>query len=245
MNLATQMVGLNPHLSTDCVIFSYNDHQLKVLLVEREMGNNNKTNIHSDLKLPGGLVYNDELLKDAAARILKDLTCLKNVTLVQFDVLDSLNRMHNVEDRKWLEQTTGLSIERVVSIAFYGIISESASTICNARSHWVELNQTHNLPFDHEDIINRALTSIRQCLKRDGLIFDLLAEKFTINQLQNLIAVFYDEAPDSRNFRKKIKKMDFIVPLNEKQTNVAHKPAQLFRFDKERFTQFSNTRIIF
>jgi 8-oxo-dGTP diphosphatase len=238
------MASLNPHLSIDCVIFSYDEKQLKVLLVERDLpGEKNQS--HNDLKLPGGLVYNHELLKDAAARVLKELTCLMDISLVQFDVLDSLDRMHNESDRRWLEITTGLSIDRVVSIAFYGIIHADQAALCNAQSHWVEMSQIHNLPFDHEDIIRRALAGIRHRLKREGTVFSLLDEKFTINQLQNLIRIFYNEEQDSRNFRKKIKKMDFIVALDEKQSNVAHKPAQLFRFDSNKFKKFNNNRIIF
>lgn len=240
------MKSLNPHLSVDCVIFGIENQQLKVLLVDREFsGQMNGPEDHHRLKLPGGLVYNDELLSDAAARVLQELAGMKKIKLHQFDVLDSLNRMGNEADRVWLEKLTGLSIERVVSIAYYGIVDAYLINSSNENSHWVEMKDIHNLPFDHEDIIQRALTTLRQSLKRDGLIFSYLPKKFTINQLQSLISVFYGEEPDSRNFRKKIKKLDFIVPLNEKQTNVAHKPAQLYRFDPDKFSLFSNNRIIF
>ncbi len=240
------MANLNPHLSTDCVVFGYDDKELKVLLVEREMNKRGSvSNFQPDLKLPGGLVFNDELLKDAASRILKELTGLEKVKLVQFDVLDSLDRMDKATDREWLEQTTGLRIDRVVSIAFFGIVGVIREKNCKAGTHWVKMSEIKNLPFDHEEIIKRALFAIRQSLKRDGLLFELLDEKFTIHQLQNLIRIFYDEETDSRNFRKKIKKLDFVIPLDEKQHNVAHKPAQLFRFDRKQFSQFSNTRIIF
>jgi 8-oxo-dGTP diphosphatase len=239
------MAIINPHISTDCVIFSHDEKMLKVLLVERDPGNTPVgEDFHNVLKLPGGLVYNNEILKDAAARILKELTCLQKVPLVQFDVLDSLDRMHE-PDRIWLEKTTGVKIDRVVSIAFYGIVNGVDSALCNNHSHWVELSQIHNLPFDHEDIIQRALRTIRMSLKKDALLFDILPEKFTIFQLQNLVSVFYGIEFDSRNFRKKIKKMDFIVPLEEKQSMVAHKPARLYRFDRIRFNNFSNTRVTF
>jgi 8-oxo-dGTP diphosphatase len=239
------MSVINPHISADCVIFRHDERSLKVLLVERDPGNmHTGDDFHRLLKLPGGLVYNNELLKDAASRILKELTCIENVPLIQFDVLDSLDRMHEA-DRQWLEKVTGVQIDRVVSIAFYGIIDISRSQVCNTHSHWVELSQIHNLPFDHEDIIQRALKTIRTSLMRDGLLFDILPQKFTINQLQSLVSVFYDTEYDSRNFRKKLKKMDFIVPLEEKQTRVAHKPARLFTFDKEKFDNFNNTRVTF
>jgi hypothetical protein len=240
------MKNLNPHLSVDCVIFGVENQQLKVLLVDREFsGLLQGSEDPNRLKLPGGLVYNDELLSDAATRILQELTGIQKINLHQFDVLDSLNRMGNQADRIWLEKLTGLSIERVVSIAYYGIVDVSLTKSNNENSHWVEMKDIHNLPFDHEDIIQRALITLRQSLKRDGLVFSYLPEKFTINQLQSLISVFYGEEPDSRNFRKKIKKLDFIVPLNEKQINVAHKPAQLYRFDPDKFSLFSNNRIIF
>lgn len=237
---------LNPNISIDCVIFGYTEDDLSVLLVERQIKQpNGDTSGTTDLKLPGGLVYNDELLEAAAGRTLQELTTLKDIRLVQFGVLDSLDRMSNEADRIWLEQTTGLSIDRVVSVAFYGVVplAEVAENI--DFTHWVKLNNIHNLPFDHEKIIRQALEVLRQGLKRDGLVFDILPEKFTISQLQTLLSVFYDETSDSRNFRKKIRKLNFIVPLEEKQTNVAHKPARLYRFDKQLFKQFSNNRINF
>ncbi len=238
--------ALNPHLSVDCVIFGYNDHSLSVLLVDREMPPAEKANsTYKDLKLPGGLIYNDELLIDAAARILEELTTLQGVKLNQFGVLDSLDRLSNEADRKWLEQTTGLTIDRVVSIAYYGIVSMKDLPESIPSAHWVDINNLDKLPFDHEKIICEALNVLRQHFKKEGLIFDILPEKFTIHQLQSTLAVFYGEKADSRNFRKKIKKMDFIVPLEEKQQNVAHKPAQLYRYDKRRFRQFSNNRINF
>jgi 8-oxo-dGTP diphosphatase len=239
---------LNPNISTDCVVFAFGQECLKVLLVEREFRMPKELNgvIH-DMKLPGGLVYNDELLKDAAARILKELTGLDGVRLEQFDVLDSLQRMGNQIDKLWLEQTSGLIIDRVISIAFYGLVKLDDPGISELKEgcHWVEIAHTQKLPFDHNEIISRALETIRTKLRKDGIIFSLLPEKFTISQLQNIIKVFYEEEPDSRNFRKKIKKLDYIAPLAEKQINVAHKPAGLYRFDKKRFQQFNNSRISF
>jgi 8-oxo-dGTP diphosphatase len=232
---------LIPNLSTDCVIFDYSTGKLRVLLVQRDIPGGSEEN-RFDLKLPGGLIYKDELLKDAAARTLKELTGLEQIHLEQFDVLDSLERLDQA-DRLWLEKTSGLTIDRVVSIAFYGIVSEEQNATLLPNSRWVEMEHTRKLPFDHTDIINRALVVVRNKLRKEGLLFSLLPDKFTISQLQNILQIFYDDDLDSRNFRKKIKKFDYIVPLSEKQHNVAHKPAQLFRFDYEMFLKFNNYRI--
>ena len=239
---------LNPNISTDSVLFAHESNKLKVLLVEREniFSEDFKESMH-DLKLPGGLVYNDELLKDAAQRILKEQAGLEGIILEQFDVLDSLERMDNQIDRKWLSQTSGLVIDRVISVAFYGIVKMENIKYqpMSNQAHWVEIAQTRKLPFDHNEIINRALQVVRNKLKKEALVFRLLPEKFTISELQTTLQLFYNNHLDSRNFRKKIKKFDYIVPLAEKQHNVAHKPAGLYKFDKKRFEKFTNNRITF
>ncbi len=232
---------LNPHISVDCVVFGYNKQHLKVLLVERDLSQTGKNSspMH-DLKLPGSLVFNDELLQDAAKRVLKDLTGLENIFLEQFDVLDSLDRISNKLDKEWLEQTTGLAIDRVISVAFYGIVHlendvASAKTI---QARWVPIDETDQLPFDHSEIIWRAYTLLRNRIINEDIAFDLLPKKFSIAELQQVMQVFMNTTLDSRNFRKKLKTMDYIVPLNEKQHFVAHKPAQLYKFDKRRYQQY-------
>ena len=45
--------------------------------------------------------------------------------------------------------------------------------------------------------------------------------------------VIYGIRLDKRNFRKKMGKMKYLIPLDEKQSNVSHKPAQLYMFSQE------------
>jgi len=236
---------LNPHISVDCVVFGYGQYGLKVLLVERSM----PTGVDigqggTDLKLPGGLVYNDELLHEAAQRVLLELTGLENIFLERFDVLDSLDRISNSRDREWLEQTTGMAIDRVISVGYYGLASlDKGETIPRkANARWVSFDQTDKLPFDHSEIIQRAHTLLKDRLITGDLVFRLLPKKFTIKELQQVFQVCTGEKLDSRNFRKKLRSLDFIVPLDEKQARVAHKPARLYKFDKKRFTQFTKVK---
>ena len=72
----------NNHISVDCVVIGFDGEKLKVLLVKR-MGEESGEVFH-DMKLPGSLIYMDEDLDDAAKRVLRDLTGLKNVDLMQF-----------------------------------------------------------------------------------------------------------------------------------------------------------------
>ncbi len=232
---------LNPHISVDCVVFGFSPNGIKVLLVKRELDKLNESPTPSyDLKLPGSLVYNDELLDDAASRVLKELTGIENVFLERFEVLDSLDRMKNQKDKEWLESTTGLTIDRVISVAYFGLVNLADSELngLSERSKWVTLESAIQLPFDHSKIIQRARELLLHSAGTEPIAFDLLPEKFTIFQLQQVLEVFNGSGIDSRNFRKKLKTLDFIVPLAEKQINVAHKPAQLYKFDRKRFMQF-------
>lgn len=56
------------------------------------------------MKLPGSLIYMDEDLDDAAKRVLRDLTGLKNVDLMQFKAFGSKDRTKNPKDVHWLKE---------------------------------------------------------------------------------------------------------------------------------------------
>ena len=42
-----------------------------------------------------------------------------------------------------------------------------------------------------------------------------------------------DKKLDKRNFRRKVQKLKSVIPLEEKQRGVLHKPARLFIYDKD------------
>src|SRR3954462_3373304 len=73
-----------PHLSIDCVIFGFHDGELKVLLLQWK----------DTLKwcLPGGFIYRDEHVDDAAIRILQSRTGLNNIYLQQFHAFGNPDR---------------------------------------------------------------------------------------------------------------------------------------------------------
>ena len=88
-----------------------------------------------------------------------------------------------------------------------------------------------DLAFDHDDIASLALTTLREQLESKHIGFEMLPKKFTLRQLQSLHEIVLDKKLDKRNFRKNVKRMDHVVPLDEKEEGVLHKPAQLFTFD--------------
>ena len=97
---------------------------------------------------------------------------------------------------------------------------------------WVDVNEV--VPaFDHNSILNGAIEALQTQLESHHISFELLPKKFTLSQLQDLYETVLDKKFDKRNFRKNVKKMSHVVPLDEKQQGVMHKPAQLFSFNPD------------
>ena len=234
-------VKLNPHVSVDCVIFGFNDMSLKVLLIDRNQGLPlSKQKAPKSLKLPGSLVYDDEDIDTAAVRVLKELTGLENIYLQQFKVFGSPDRLNKKEDLEWLQSLTKMKINRVVTIAFYSLIKLNLSLPCDGKVIWTEVKKVPKLAFDHNEIIRQGLLNLRRELRNEPIVFELLPKKFTLRQLQTLYENILDKKLDNRNFRKGVAKWDYVVQVNEKEKNVAHKPAQFFKFEKRKYLKQRN-----
>jgi 8-oxo-dGTP diphosphatase len=225
------MKSLNPHISVDCVIFGFLDGELKVLLIERERTSKGDIGGHK-LKLPGNLISESEDLDTSAIRTLKELTGLDNIFLKQFGVFGAPERLSPVEDLEWLIETSGLRVDRAVTIAYYSLIKIAESNITE-KTIWIPVNKLPQLIFDHNHIINKALDALRKEIRTEPLCFELLPKKFTIRQMQSLYEAVLGETMDNRNFRKKLRPLEFLIPLPEKEKGVNHKPAQLFKFDRK------------
>lgn len=227
---------INPNVSVDNVILGFDQNDLKVLLIERRKG----TSVDVDfLALPGDLIYEHEDLDEAANRILLELTGLKEIYLQQFHTFGSPNRISKKEDLEWIKQVRAHPEARVITIAYYTLVNiehydPKPSGFADS-AIWVSTSNLPNLAFDHNQIFEKALDSLRWQLYRQPIGFELLPEKFTMAQLQRLYEIILQTELDKRNFRRKILKTDLIIPLDEKQLGVAHKPAQLYSFDKEKF----------
>jgi hypothetical protein len=101
------------------------------------------------------------------------------------------------------------------------------------------------LIFDHNTIVQTGLEVLRKELLTEPLCFELLPEKFTINQLQRLYETLLGFKLDNRNFRKKIQRLPYIVSLHERQNGVNHKPALLYLFDHKKYADLKKEHSIF
>lgn len=226
----------NNHISVDCVVFGFENEELKVLLIKR-MGEDEGKVFH-DMKLPGSLIYMDEDLGDAAKRVLNELTGVKNVNLIQFKAFGSKNRTSNPKDVRWLERAMQSKVERIVTIAYVALVKIdkgiSQSLLDEYEACWVGLNNIPVLAFDHNIIIREALSYIRQVVDLNpSMLFDILPRKFTAAQLRILFELVNQKNVDVRNFHKKIAMMEYVVPLEEKQKGVPHRAARYYKFDRK------------
>ena len=223
---------LNPHISVDCVVFGFDSRQMNVLLVKRQ-------NVEGDcepdkMKLPGSPITDTEDLDHSAYRILRELTGLDRIFLKQFAVFSSPERLQPPSDLEWLRRMSGMNVERMITVAYYSLIKINGSPLSlSESSQWVNVDELPQLTFDHNEIIKRAVEQLRREMLTEPVGFELLPKKFTIRQLQTLHEVLLGQKIDNRNFRKQILKLKYIVPLDERERDVAHKPAQLYRFDKK------------
>jgi 8-oxo-dGTP diphosphatase len=231
--------GLIPNVSVDCVVFGFDFTNLNVLLIERNMTVDGT--VYADLKLPGDLMSLDEDLDDSAARVLKENTGLSNIYLKQFKSFGSPDRLkRQPRDMEWLRLIDHPE-EHVITIAYYSLIDisekQSSKLVLSDNASWYPVHELTDLVMDHLEIIKSALEHLRIELLNQPIGFELLPDKFTLSQMQKLYEVILGTAFDKRNFRKKISSMKYLIPLNEKQVGVAHKPARLYIFSREVYTK--------
>ncbi len=72
-------------------------------------------------------------------------------------------------------------------------------------------------------------------MRYEPIGFELLPPKFTLSQLQHLYEAVLETELDKRNFRKKVLGFGLLIPLKETQMAGRHRPAQLFRFDTDKY----------
>ncbi len=221
----------NPHISADCVIFGFDNEKINILLIKRKQTDKR---IYA---LPGDLVRRGEDLDMAADRVLSELTGLSNVFLQQFKTFGSPERIHEEADIEWLKSIRKHPEARVITVAYNAIIKTNdfkiAASSFAEEVLWHPINKPQKLAFDHNEIANTGWAILREKIKREPMVaFGLLPKKFTLRQLQTLYEAIVGNQLDKRNFRKRTLRNKFIIPMDEKEQNVSHKPAQYFTFDE-------------
>ena len=206
-----------PALTVDCVVFGYEEGQLRLLLIQRA-----QPPFEGRWALPGGFVEMDEDLETAARRELEEETGVKRIFLEQLSAFGDPGR-----DPR----------ERVVTVAWWAMIRLSDQKVRAAddarEAEWFSIEELPALAFDHDRIVGCAIGKVRH----QPVGFELLPRKFTLTQLQRLYETVLGEELDKRNFRRKVQSTGVLQELDEFESGVARRAARLFQFDRARYRE--------
>ena len=213
-------------LSVDCIIFGFDEKKLKILVGRRQMDPG-----RGQWSLYGGFVAATESVDEAASRTLYELTGLRNIYMSQIGAFGKVDRDPG---------------ERVVSIAYYALINASDYDEKLRKSHgaeWIDIEEIPELYSDHNEMVIKARKLIQDKMSNEPVGFNLLPSLFTLTQLQTLYEAVYGVELDKRNFRKRVKDMDFIQKTDLIDKKSSKRGAYLYRFNKRAYTEDSNFKL--
>lgn len=207
-------------VSVDCIIFGFDGQNLQVLIGKRQMDPG-----RGEWSLYGGFVQPEESLTDAANRVILDLTGMKNLYIRQVGAFGRIDRDPG---------------ERVISIAYCALINVKDYDDTLRIQHgleWVSLSKLPQLYSDHNEMINNAISQIRRRINTEPLSFKLLPELFTLTQLQHVFEAVMGEEIDKRNFRKRIKDIEFIEKTELIDKASSKRGAALYHFNEKAYEE--------
>ena len=234
-------------LTIECVIFGYHDRQLKVLLAKYKGLNG--------WGFPSGFLKKEEPLTRAVTRIVKERTSLDNIFLQQFYTFgDNDERIHSWSNmlympglRKEFGEDNWLT-QRTVSIGYYALINfEDAKIkpdIIYDEFAWFSIAELPPLLFDHSEMVEKALATMRNQLYHQPIGYNLLPEKFTLPEIQVLYETILGKDLNRRNFPTKLMSLQILTKLDEKRKIGQHRSPFLYKFDKEKYEEALKNGIV-
>lgn len=206
------------YVATDCIIFGFDAGILKLLVFNRRI-----EPLKGEWSLIGSFVKIDEDVAGAAARVLEEITGLKNVFLEELKSYGAANRDPGF---------------RCISIAHFALIRISDYDKELVERHgaaWFDVDKLPDLVLDHNQMVQDALEKLKAKARFQPIGFELLPKKFTIPQLQLLYEGIYQKSLDTRNFRKKVLSLNVLVKLEEKDKSTSKRGAFLYKFDNRNY----------
>ncbi len=207
-------------LAVDCIIFGFDNEDLKILLVKRDFEPEK-----GKWSLMGGFLKKDEVLDNAAIRVLNKYTGFQDIYMEQLYAFSEVNRD---------------PVERTISVAYFALINvenHNEELIENFNAKWFSVSDVPKLIFDHDKMIAHAIRRLRYRTSIKPIGFELLPEKFTMRQLQKLYEAILSKELDKRNFISKINSLDILIKLEDKDMMSSRKGSFLYTFDKEKYEE--------
>ncbi len=205
-------------VTVDVVIFTIRDGTLQVLLVRRKY-----PPFKERWAIPGGFVHDRETLEEAALRELREETGVSDLYIEQLYSFGDPGR-----------DPRG----RVVTIAYFALVSSArelkASTDASEAA-WFPAGKRPPLAFDHDQILDAALSRLRNKLEYTTVGFQLLPRAFTLTELQRVYEAILAKRLDKRNFRRKMEILKVLKPLGDVRRSGLKRPARLYVMRRTKF----------
>ncbi len=219
-----------PSLAVDVVILTVAEGQLWALLRQRA-----SHPAKDSWALPGGFVGIDEAIDNAAARVLHDKIGLEGVFLEQLYTFGAPGRDPRM---------------RIVTVAYYALVPAARLVGINGGTFLAPLDvpwegetggpviprdssdEVLPLAFDHADILGMAVKRIRGKLGYTDIGYELLPPAFTLRQLRLVHEGILGQPLNKDSFRRKVLASHDVAPTGERQADVGHRPAALYRFTR-------------
>ncbi len=228
-----------PQIAIDCVIFGYEQKELKVLVA--------KLNYKGDFyTLPSGYIEQEEDIDDAARRILYSRTKIENIYLEQFRIfgkadrniksfLDKLISLNFTEEQLKTMDTSDYDWfgNRTISIGYYALVDinkvKPQLTDVDESLEWYNIHELPEMIMDYNEITQEALSSLQRHIDEKLNAFNLLPEKFTMKEVQGIYETIFEKRFVRPNFQKKILELDILKRVGKKYTGAKNKAPYLYK----------------
>ena len=228
------------------------DKKFSVLLVKRK-----NYPFKDKWCLPGGFVNMDETLDDAAKRILKDETNLKNIYMEQLYTFSDINRDPRMRiistaymalidknrlDDKLYDNVCWFNIESVIEVKNQMIIVlENGDEIIeftldkklidtSTDKYNYEIKKNDKLAFDHPLVIGVGLDRLKNKIEYTDIVFNMMPKTFTIGELQKVYEVILNKRLLPADFRRRI--ADKIEKVDGVLSGKGHRPSNLYKYKR-------------
>lgn len=208
-----------PLLMVDTALFTIRDERLCLILTRRK-----EPPFEGLPALPGGFVHaqEDADTEMAARRVIRGKIGFDAPYLEQLFTFSGAAR----DPRGWS-----------ISVVYYALIPWSLLERSQAAEAF-PVDALPPLPFDHGQIVAKAVERLRGKATYSSLPAFLLPAEFTMNELHRIYEQAIGARLDKASFRHKILGQDIIEEIPGRFRTGAHRPAQLYRLSSKALTPF-------
>ena len=105
---------------------------------------------------------------------------------------------------------------------------------------WFALDDLLPLAYDHDQILDQALQTLRQQIHVEPIGLELLPEEFTIAELHILYEAILQVRLDPRNFSLRLIQLGLLDPIDTPSNPALSKGALVYRFNRKKYQELKS-----